>query len=217
MFAKQYSKYYDLFNSDKAYKKEVQFVSEWAENPERILDIGCGTAHYWKYFPQGKTIWGLEKSSYMIDHSAHKHRILPVDATQASELDFFHEDFDTVTALFHVMNYIPKHDWWKDLPLKPGGYFIFDLLSKEKAEKEKFQETVKVKQGVSRKITPLSQTGNMVDLEIEVNDAGVVFKENHRMYLYGPEDIKKFCGNEFEIVEVKETKKWDVWYKLKKR
>lgn len=135
------------------------------------------------------------------------------------------EPFDCVTALFDVINYIPNHSWWKNLPLKQGGYFIFDIWDKEKVDSEGFKQTIKKVGTAIRTITPLHNQilppfgydGKKVDLSIMIEDKGIQFFEQHRMYIWSYEDIIKFCGEEFEIVEVKKTKKWQTFYKLKRK
>ena len=216
MFHKDYASYYNLFNQEKKYKKEIQFLYDWAEKPKSILDIGCGTASYWDFFPPEVLICGIEKSASMIENSAHKEKIFQLEAKNIRELDFV-PDFDLATCLFDVVNYIEDHKWWKDIPVKPGGYFIMDIWDKEKVSKDGFRETTKTFGNASRKISPLLIDGNSVLLEIEVNDSGKVFKENHKMFLYGKEDIERFCGDIFDIVEVKKTKDWQTFYKLRRK
>jgi len=210
MFNSHYANYYDLFNQDKPHKKEIQFVYKWAERPKWIFDIGCGTANYWRYYPQKTHILGVDKSSAMAGNNS---RIISADITEYKHLG----RFDCATALFDVINYIPKHDWWKNIPIDSGGYWIFDIWNKEKVDKEGFQETFKRIGNVSRRITPLGYDGKEVSLKIEVSCGDQIFIEEHKMYVYGREDIEKFCGNEFEIVDLKPTEKWQEWYKLKRK
>lgn len=217
MFAKNYSKFYDVLNSDKKYKKEIEFIHKWADKPEKIIDIGCGTANYWKYFPQPTSVWGIEPSKFMREASPYRGRIFDLDATFIAELDFFKEPFDCATAIFNVINYMPQHEWWKDIPIKKGGYFIFDIYDKDKVVAEGFRETFKRVDNVSRRITPSGFDGNLVDLKIEVCNDGVTFFENHRLFLFSMEEIKKFCGEQFDIVDINHTKDWQTWVKLQKK
>ncbi len=222
MFAKHYAQYYDLFNNDKPYKKEIEFVYKWAEKPTSILDIGAGTANYWDFYPKevGFKI-GIEKSKDMIKKSKYKFFLFDFDlvglklwpTTVARNIEF-----DLATALFDVLNYIPTHDWWKFMPIKKGGYFIFDVFNKEKVDKEGFGWTENKCGNITRKIKPIQYDGKTVDLEIEVEDNGLVFKEQHRLYIHSQEDIEKFCGSEFEIVDTKSTKgSWQKFWKLRRK
>lgn len=214
MFAKHYAKYYELFNQDKPYKKEIGFVYKWAENPRRILDIGCGTAHYWDYYPDGAVVVGIEKSKDMMSRSRNQGVIFQRDIQKG---EFFGKDFDLVTALFDVVNYLPNLRCFKTIPVKKGGYFIFDLWDKEKVDREGFKETFKTIDGATRTIKPLSYDGRKVELEINIDDKGLKFTEVHQMYVYTHKEIELFCGTDFDIAEVKKTKSWQIWYKLRKK
>ena len=211
MFAK-YAHYYDLFNRDKPYKDEIEFVYQWADKPKSIFDIGAGTGNYWRHYPKGTDIFGIDKSRDM----AHQNKnIVCGDITHYKHSK---ERFDCATALFDVLNYIQKHDWWKNIPVSPGGFFIFDVWSKEKVDKEGFKETWKEVQGIGRNISLIKYDGQTVDLKIELfSEVGKFSEEHHRMYLYSRSAIERFCGDEFEIVDVKPTKRWQTWYKCKRK
>lgn len=206
-----YSQYYNIFNSEKPYKKEIEFVYAWAEKPKSIFDIGAGTGNYWKYYPKGTDIFGIDKSRDMANQSKH---IATADITKYRHTK---EVFDCATALFDVINYIPKHDWWKHIPVKKGGYFIFDIWDKNKVDNDGFQMTSKTIKGVFRKIIPIDYNGKSVDLTIDFGDSSGHSQETHRMYVYSREDIIRFCGKEFEIVSVKPTKRWQTWYLCKRK
>lgn len=215
MFA-NYAKYYELFNQDKPYKKEIEFVHKWAGKPSFILDIACGTANYWKHYPENTHLVGIEKSKSMIDQSKYSEIIFPLEAAHIRELDFIC-DFELATCLFDAINYMPSHKWWMDIPIKPDGFFIFDIFDKEKVEKEGFRETVKTVGDVVRTITPLRKTEKTVELQVKIADKGVNHFEQHKLFIWSHEDIENFCGNYFEIVEVKKTKNWQTFYKCRKK
>jgi SAM-dependent methyltransferase len=233
-----YALFYDIFNSDKSYKQEIDFVYKWAKKPNSLLDIGCGTADYWKYLPDSLRLVGIESSLSMIERSEHKNLIICADITRGINWNKKNNSiFDSVTALFDVINYIPRHGWWKNIPVKKGGYFIFDIWDTKKIQKEGFRVTSKSVENHIRTITPIGLgsykkhesffSNDYVDLEIRVDEefhdpyTGVsltkdVLKETHRMYLYSDDDIANFCGKEFTIVDSKSTGTWQKWYKLKR-
>ena len=217
MFAKNYARHYELFHNDKPYKEEIDFVCKWARKPRSILDIGCGTAHYWEYFwKHDAFVIGVEKSKEMIASSKHGPRI---DCLDAAGIGNFKRKitFDAATALFDVINYIPWHGWWKDVPLKNGGYFVFDIWDTEKVKADGFKKTVKTVGGLTRTIEPLTQDDKKVELLVNVFDGEISATEVHKMFLYSHKDIKKFCGNKFEIIETKATEGWQKWYKLRRK
>lgn len=218
MFARNYAEHYESLNQKKQYKKEIEFVYDWAHHPKRILDLGCGTAHYWQYYPEGVHVSGVERSSDMIALSAYKDRIAWHDVCIPGAFKKNGHKCDLVTALFDVMLYLPKHDWWKELPLSEGGYFIFDIWDKEKIERDGFKATYRAINGLARSITPFAHGPNSVKLRIELTDSrGLKETEVHQMFLYGIDDILEFAGKEFSIVDIKKTKEWRTWYKLKRK
>ena len=221
MFAKGYAQHYDSLYSKKPYKREINFVYNWADKPKSILDIGCGTANYWKYYPKSVELIGLERSEEMIERSEYKDKISCQDILSYKP-HYGYADMpydptvDAATALFDVLNYIPKHDWWRKLPIKTGGYFIFDLWDKKKVDREGFRETIRNVKGLIRHIKPNRISDGEVSLEIDVYKGTEMFSETHNMYLYSHKDIELCCDKEFEIAEVKRTKDWQCWYKLRR-
>ena len=212
MFNSSYSQFYDLFNRDKPYQKEVEFVYKWAQKPESIIDLGCGTANYWKYYPKETKIIGLDKSASMINKNK------PVVRGDVKDLPMFFDSLDCATALFDVLNYIQSHEWWKNIPIKKGGYFVFDIWDKKKVDKQGFKETAKTAGNLVRSIVPISYDGKSANLSVMVfqDDTILACTEIHKMYVHSHKDIERFCGKEFEIVDVKPTKRWQCWYKLRR-
>lgn len=211
MFA-DYARYYDLFNADKPYKKEIEFVYKWAEEPLSIFDIGAGTCNYWKYYPSYVRLLGIDNSPAMQERG---NRVICADVTTFKTS----VRFGCATALFEVINYIPQHIWWRNIPIEKGSYFIFDIWDTKKIRRDGFKKTVKKVGDLIRTIRPLNVNRRYVDLQIFVDktETSQFLCETHRMYLYSHKDIQTFCGKEFEIVEVRPTEKWQTWYRLRKK
>lgn len=218
MFADHYAKYYDLFNDDKKYAKEIDFVYDWAGKPQSILDIGCGTASYWKYFPDNIDMTGIEQSCPMMYQSTYRNYIIQANIQRVK---FGKKNlYDCVTALFDVINYIPDHSWWNRLPLKSGGYFIFDIFDKQKVDKQGFQTTVKTRGYFERYIRPISYDGKVAVLKAYLSgydEHDFLESEQHKLYIWSESNIRRMARKSFEIVEIKKTKRWQTWYKLRKK
>ena len=198
----KYAEHYEILNRKKNYKEEIDFVWKWAGRPYRILDLGCGTAHYWQYFPGKTLIRGFERSMEMKNLSPFKENIMTGDVCQ---VDYsVYESFDCVTALFHVMNYLPDISFMDKLPIKDRGFFIFDLL-----RPGKFSITEREIDGVKRTITPLKQSGKKVSLEVKIEAGGETYKEVHDLTIWTQKDIEK---STLKIVDVR-----DSWFKLQKK
>jgi SAM-dependent methyltransferase len=217
MFNKNFAECFDPMNSGKDYKKEIRFVYNWAGRPKSILDIGCGTANYWKHLPKKVFMGGIERSPDMASHSEFKDRILCADITRCTFSKKRH--YDCVTALFDVMNYIPRHEWWKRLPVKKGGYFVFDIWNKEKVDRDGFRSTIREAGNVERYIRPMSYDGHIVKLKIYLtgyHDREFFDVERHTMYVWSEREIRRFAGRYFKVVEIKKTKRWQTFYKLRR-
>lgn len=227
MFAENYAKCYDDLNQDKPYAYEIDMIYEWGDEPKTILDLGCGTASYWKYYPEGTIINGIERSAHMILQSEHRLSILQKDILQmeqakadllkpASTLNVVKE-YDLVTALFNVVNYVRHNYWWKHIPLKKGGYFIFDVWDYDKVSEEGFKQTIRNIDGVTRIIKPKPLKNKTVELKIKTIQEGKYHDETHTMYLYNEMDILNFCGKHFSIEDIRMTQGWQTWFKLKRK
>ena len=214
MFAEPYAKHYELLNSKKPYKEEIEFVWTWGHKPKTVLDLGCGTAHYWKYWPEGVEVIGVERSKDMIAASQHRNRIVCEDVTEIGR-KFWPGQVELVTALFDVVNYIPDLSWIERLPVKSGGFFIFDVLN---PKGEKFKKTEREAAGIKRVIEPVKQTSKKVTLAVSIQEDPSSWRiiENHTLYLWTEKDIEK-AASSFEIAEVKPTGTWQTWYKLIKK
>ena len=96
-----------------------------------ILDVGCGQGSFIKNLNQnGLDCFGIDLSSEQI-RIAKKNGLKNVSATSLANIK---EKYNCTTAIFDVINYIPKN-YIKtffdemNLVLNQGGYFIFDVNS----------------------------------------------------------------------------------------
>lgn len=215
MFGKNYAVNYDVLNQKKPYKKEIDFVYKWAGKPRSIFDVGCGTASYWKHYPKDTKLVGIDRSRSMALVGSGR-GIIRADITDYTPRG----RFDCATALFDVLNYIPNFNWWENLPLQKDGLFIFDVWDKEKVDRDGFDERFRNIDGILRRITPGYYDGVSVELLIELypKGGGPRHVERHPMFIHSQEDIDDACReHDFKIIDIKKTRTWQTWYKLKKR
>ena len=131
---KLYAQYYNLLYGDKDYGAEVEYISNkiktFAPEAQSILEFGSGTrTHGLLLQKQGYTVFGLERSEYMVQEAKKKgFDCTPADIRSA-QLD---RRFDAVVSLFHVMSYLTENE---DLlaafrvahkHLQRDGIFLFD-------------------------------------------------------------------------------------------
>lgn len=95
-----------------------------------IIDIGCGQGAFMMH------LCANEVSAYGIDLSVEQIRICQAHGLRADAiaLNEVNDKFSCATAIFDVINYIPKtslQEFFKDTAnvLKDNGYFIFDVNS----------------------------------------------------------------------------------------
>ena len=181
MFGNGYSKYYDLLNQDKPYKKEIEFIYKWAGKPKWIFDIGCGRADYWKFYPRKCVVFGIDKSSAMAKGNKN---IIHGDITKYKYNSKKYFLPDCATAIFDVLNYIPEHSWWPKIPVKKGGHWVFDIWDKEKVDRDGFRRTTRQVGNLTRTIIPLGYDGKRVMLRIEVFDGKDTHREDHEMFVW---------------------------------
>jgi len=100
----------------------------FAFNPTNVIDIGCGQGDFCQILSSHniKNL-GVDLSAKQIEIAQSKE----IDA-QCIDIKDIQEKFDCATAIFDVVNYIPKNNLKEFLShtynlLENGGYFIFDI------------------------------------------------------------------------------------------
>jgi len=97
---------------------------------DNILDVGCGQGNFLhNLLLNNKTCFGIDLSQEQINIC--KAQNLPVQCIDLCKLD---NKYDCLTAIFDVLNYIPKNSIENFLKcaydrLNNDGYFIFDINS----------------------------------------------------------------------------------------
>ena len=216
---KDYANYYNECYADKPYKKEADFVYEWAGEPKTILELGGGTGGHAKYWKKSKDIYIMDKSYEMMEQADQsKVHYIRADIRE----DDFHliPTCDAVFALFNVVGYADPIYYLERLPLKKGGYFIFDVWDSKRVEDDPPESTLKsINSEFVRIIEPvLGGYEPYLKLNIKiVKENKILAEENHIMRSYYKNEIEslaKSCG--YVLDKVKLEKGWDVWVRLKK-
>jgi SAM-dependent methyltransferase len=212
-----YARDYDLLYSDKNYEAEANFVIDilkrHASPVDTILDLGCGSGmHAEKFAEAGYSVVGADLSPVMIDLAEQRRGRAGYEAQR--RLAFVQSDiralrldrrFDAVTALFHVMSYMPGND---DVEaalasarehLNAGGIFVFDFWYGPAVLHLLPSERMKVFESEERKLWRFAkpthfENENLVDVNytlvgLDKGSARIAeTKETHRMrYFFKPE------------------------------
>ena len=141
-----YSRYYDLFYSDKDYVGETAYlqslVTRFAPNSNTLLELGCGTGrHAVLLAEQGFHVTGVELSQTMLDQAKDRAADLLASSVAGSfepregDARTFRcaGKFDCVVSLFHVVSYqtanadVQQMFETAAVHLKPSGLFVFDV------------------------------------------------------------------------------------------
>jgi len=102
----------------------------FATTPTSVIDIGCGQGDFCQILQSnGLKILGVDLSAKQIQIAKSK----AINA-QCIDIKDCQEKFDCATAVFDVVNYIPKNSLQEFLTytyqlLNTNGYFIFDINS----------------------------------------------------------------------------------------
>ena len=110
------------------HKEFLKFIM--VNDLDNIIDIGCGQGYFLENLMINK------KTAFGIDLSAEQIKACDERNLNAKVMDLadVQEKFDCATAIFDVLNYIPKEDLKTfitqvNVVLNQGAYFIFDVNS----------------------------------------------------------------------------------------
>lgn len=201
---------------DKPYKKEAEFVYNWAKKPKTILELGCGTGQHARYWASKAKITAVDRSLDMLK-LAYRHKNIKYLNQNIYELNF-DKEFDCVVAMFNVMGYCCLHYILECLPIKAGGYFIFDAWNAGKFKILPPGPRVKFLPYGYRVSIPqqLDERSLKIDFIITQNNRIEVF-ESHDVHGFFDKDVKVISeANNFKIIDIKKTKNWTQFWKLQK-
>ena len=212
-----YAKFYNLLYQDKFYKQEAEFVYKWANKPKTILEIGCGTGRHAEYWcKKAQKIIAIDTSKEMLNRAFKYPNIYYYN--KPLEKIKFDQDVDSVFALFNVMGYYLLEECLPKLPLKPKGYFIFDVWNASKFKQQPPVPRLKYFQLGYRVAVPelISKRLVRIDYIIVMWQQVQVF-ERHFVQGYFKDDIEKLCKlYNYKIIDTKSTSSWQLWVKLQK-
>ena len=209
---KEYAKYYDLFNSEKDYKKECSYIDSIIKrfNPrtKSILDIGCGTGlHDFELANLNYDVTGIDISQDMIEiaREVALKTNKRVEFYVNSDQDYItHNKFDTIISLFHVISYqvtdsqLSKLFELANKNLKSGGLFIFDYWYTPAVEFLKLEKRVKKvlvdEKSYTKSSEPKTDALGVHKINITISSDELSFSEEHLMKSFVPENFTKYTN-----------------------
>ena len=225
IFDEEYVKFYDLFNNQKDYSEESNFLEKVFEKYSNkkiktILDLGCGTGiHANKLSLRGYQVTGMDISKEMIkvanSKKAHNSEFFIGDMS-AFELN---KKFDSCIAMFASMGYITKNRQIESFldcvkkHLNPEGILIIDvwngLCVMRELPTSRSKEARSGEIQVIRKSSPILDSINHIcniDFEFRVfNKKKLIkeYKEIHKVRFFFPQELRKYLEDSgFEILKI---------------
>ena len=192
---KKFAYYYDEVIQETNYDLWVEFVEPYLKKDDKILDLACGTGTFVTMLKLNgyENVSGLDLSDEIIEIANEKRKINRLDINfYVEDMMFFKvsEKQDVITCFFDSVNFLKDKNEIKKLfnavynALKPNGYFIFDVFSKEMLKEytnnkyEKDFETFKIN-WITKKIN-----SSTLKHEIEINEDGELINESYYEYYH---------------------------------
>jgi SAM-dependent methyltransferase len=241
-FNQNYSRYYNLFYSEKNYGTEVSYVDKlirkFSNGGKTILEYGSGTGGHGVLFGElGYEVTGIERSQEMA--AIAKQRGLNCVTSDITRFNL-DKKFDICLALFHVISYVNDNDSIIKVfentkrHLAKGGVFIFDAWFTPAVMNQVPEVRVKKLESDDSKIMRIAEPvidyqKNVVDVKYHVvlQDKGTgkytEFDESHPMRHFGIPEIELIAmqtgftllhTEEFHTGEKPSSKTWGVTFIL---
>lgn len=189
---KEFAKYYDKFYSKKNYKKEVEFLKNFIDKNDRIIDIGCGTG-----------IHASLLNNYDIDGLDLNEEMLEIAKTRING-SLYHQNmlnikidkkYNIIISMFAVINHLRNVDelelCLKNLKqiLDPNGKIILDLHNPQSSgEKVDCYDNIK-----RTMIWNYDKNSKIEKSKIIFEMDNKVYNDEHIFRIFSIDEIKNIC------------------------
>lgn len=131
----KYASFYDIFNKDRNYEREIRFILNILKNKKRVLDLGCGTGLHLSVLENvGYITEGIDINENMILLSKKK---VKGNIYQENILNYkIDEIYDAIFSINSVFNHLKSYDEFEMAfsnsldHLDKNGIMIIDLDNK---------------------------------------------------------------------------------------
>ena len=191
---KEFAKYYDKFYQNKNYKKETEFLKNFINANDKILDIGCGTGiHAALLTDNGFEVDGLDLNKEMLEIAKTRlktnlywQNILEIDISKK---------YNMIISMFAVFNHLKDKDVLmrglmnlKQL-LHDGGKIIIDLHNPQSSGS---------KIDTYDNMTRVMKWNYDRSLKIEKSDIifeidGIKYTDTHTFRIFTIDEMKECC------------------------
>ena len=191
---KEFAKYYDKFYQNKNYKKETEFLKNFINANDKILDVGCGTGiHAALLTDNGFEVDGLDLNKEMLEIAKTRlktnlywQNILEIDISKK---------YNIIISMFAVFNHLKDTDELmrglmnlKQL-LHDGGKIIIDLHNPQSSGS---------KIDTYDNMTRVMKWNYDRSLKIEKSDIifeidGIKYTDTHTFRIFTIDEMKECC------------------------
>ena len=191
---KEFAKYYDKFYQNKNYRKETEFLKNFINANDKILDIGCGTGiHAALLTDNGFEVDGLDLNKEMLEIAKTRlktnlywQNILEIDISKK---------YNMIISMFAVFNHLKDTDELmrglmnlKQL-LHDGGKIIIDLHNPQSSGS---------KIDTYDNMTRVMKWNYDRSLKIEKSDIifeidGIKYTDTHTFRIFTIDEMKECC------------------------
>lgn len=191
---KEFAKYYDKFYQNKNYKKETEFLKNFINANDKILDVGCGTGiHAALLTDNGFEVDGLDLNKEMLEIAKTRlktnlywQNILEIDISKK---------YNMIISMFAVFNHLKDTDELmrglmnlKQL-LHDGGKIIIDLHNPQSSGS---------KIDTYDNMTRVMKWNYDRSLKIEKSDIifeidGIKYTDTHTFRIFTIDELKECC------------------------
>ena len=199
---KEFAKYYDKFYQNKNYAKETDFLINFINQNDKIIDIGCGTGIHASLLQQkGFKVDGLDLNKEMLDIARTKvhsnlylQNILDININQK---------YNVIISMFAVLNHLKNTQELQNVLmnlkniLTDEGKIIIDLHNPQNSGK--------------KKDSYVNMTRTMewhYDKKSKIEDTKIIFEingkkyiDNHTFRIFTINEVKQCCKNVGLIVK----------------
>lgn len=206
---KKFAYYYDEVMSSLEYDLWYDFTLPYLKSGDNTLDLACGTGILSTMLKlKGFEAEGLDLSESIIEIALEKAKInhLNIPFYVADMTDFkLEKKYNVITCFFDSVNFLKtSKDVNKMLKcvldhLKPNGYFIFDIFSKEMMAEYENNQLKEDYHTFKIDWTTKKQDHKTLKHDITIYEGDYVLKENYYEYYH---ELKSLNLNGFKLIKI---------------
>ena len=201
---KEFASIYDEFTKYVDYNSWYKFLRKYIKKPDKILDIGCGTATITSMFFKDKfDVVGLDISEEMIKYAKIKNDKIKYVCLDIQK-EYIQDKFKYITCNFDTVNYLEDFNKFISHCSKmqdEGGILIFDIVTEDIFD-EIFESDIFLdeEENYTAIWTHKKEKKNRhrIDISIfkkEKSNIYTRYDEHHKKYIYEMEEVIDVLNN----------------------